>query len=798
MTSLPGTEAHQEWAARFKPESPFAELLPEAETDIRPVGYTPWSEGPSPFAEFAESNSAGSSSLESVLTEAFEALRDDSFDEALANLVSETEEAVSDRFESAATATLVPERQRLAEAHLAPVQLEALSYLERLQDSLGGADIEALPAQQLDELLDAADPKPADISPAGEDFIGALARKAKDAVRFVAKTASKVGRAVGSVVGGVLKRLYGLIRPLLRRVLGFAIGRLPEPLRAPARLLAGKIGLEIEAEDTPKASTLAVDPQTLAESLDAALAETIVTGEGVPSELEGPAGYEAEYEDLDSQELELLAEARSVLIDRLGGATGPNDVAVAVEQFVPALLGVLRIGINLIGRPKVVEFLAKYLAQLIGKWVGPNLAGPLSTAIVDTGLRLITLEQEEQPAPAGEAAPALLAATVEDTIRRLAEVQSYVLEDEELLQFAVGEAFDEAVATHFPAQLVRQDLQLAPSLRGSFVPKQPRQVHTFKKYSRVPEVEIAPAIAAQIRTFGGTTLAASLAACGIRLPARFRVHIYEATAGTTLLRIARLERRIRGLGRGTTDTSGFHPLDVHNAGLLLREPRLGVNVPARYRRSRRRIAVGQRFVYLEPVNAAARVAVPYQRAGAQRAAPSQGWIRVNLARSEVSVALFFSESDAQTIAASVNQGRSTQALLKALASAYDAVSRSFDDPSGRVIFEAEQDEQFVATALQRLAPYLRDMLKQKLKEWVLRMLADWARARAGEFARAAANPADGVTVMLRLRDVPGLPVLQKALNGQLDAAALRALTPSSLFQGVPTMIIEVVPGQRRP
>ena len=69
--------------------------------------------------------------------------------------------------------------------------------------------------------------------------------------------------------------------------------------------------------------------------------------------------------------------------------------APAIEQFVPALLGALRLGINLVGRPKVVGFLAKYLAQLISRWVGPQLSGPLSNAIVDTGLRLVTLESRE-------------------------------------------------------------------------------------------------------------------------------------------------------------------------------------------------------------------------------------------------------------------------------------------------------------------------------------------------------------------------------------------------------------------
>ena len=107
---------------------------------------------------------------------------------------------------------------------------------------------------------------------------------------------------------------------------------------------------------------------------------------------------------------------------------------------MPALIGALRLGIKLIGRPKIVGFLAKYLAKLIQRWVGPKLSQPLSNAIVDTGLRLISLESPDILGELDEAGAAqtALVGVIEDTVRRLAEAESFVLEDEALMELATS------------------------------------------------------------------------------------------------------------------------------------------------------------------------------------------------------------------------------------------------------------------------------------------------------------------------------------------------------------------------
>jgi hypothetical protein len=124
-----------------------------------------------------------------------------------------------------------------------------------------------------------------------------------------------------------------------------------------------------------------------------------------------------------------------VFVGRLAEAQPGEDLTPALEQFLPALLPVLRLALRLAGRPRVVSAIAGYLAPAIKGWVGPTLAAPLSRAIVDTGLRLATLEAPQADAPAQlpqRLAPQVLAATVEDTVRGLAGQDESTFEDEDL------------------------------------------------------------------------------------------------------------------------------------------------------------------------------------------------------------------------------------------------------------------------------------------------------------------------------------------------------------------------------
>lgn len=792
--------------AEAQPEAfnPFAEAEAEPRSEDAPrgsMGFLPWTENLTPFAEGIEEGREASTA-ETMLAAAFAELRDETFDEALADLAAETEQVVAERLSDEAPGNGT-ERERLADAHLASLRFEAEQYLDRLEQGIAGEDLDSLSDEQLDELLENFDPVLGEVTPAGEEFIGALVRKAKGVVKFVAKAAKTVGSVAGKLIGPVLQRLRKLINPLLRRVLSFAIGRLPAPLQAAARTLATRITSESgeaeSGEDSLASPALLTDVEALAESFDAALAEAMVADPEAELEMEFLADRDSEGE-VEGRELEALAEARTALIDRLRSADDNENLGPAVEQFVPALLGALRLGINIVGRPKVVGFLAGYLGQLIRRWVGPNLSGPLSTAIVDTGLRLISLEQPESEENLDEAAPILLATVIEDTVRRLAENEEYVFEDEDLMQMAAAEAFSSAVATSFPARLVRPGLQQAPSIGGSFVARRPRSIRTYRKYSRVPEVELSAQLADALPSFGGVSVGAALRAAGARFPLRVRVHVYEAATGTTLPRLARLDRPIAGLARGHRGSRLLHPLTPAAAGLLLREPRLGVQVPESFLRSRHRIAVGQRFYFLQPIGMEGGLAAPQGVLGAAaaRTAPSQAWAVIDLIRSQITIALYLSEAEAQSTAVAIREGRGGPAILSALSATYNALDRSFGSPNGRVriVRELEDREGILGRAMRMMTPNFAAALRRRLRAWLMPVLAGWARTRSEEFIRAAANPASGVTIVVTMRAVPGLDVVRQVLAGRLAGSA--NLPRTGTAQGVPSATVNIVPGKRRP
>jgi len=787
-------EDEREWNVQSE-QNPFAESLPETREEPESAtktwqGLASWNESINPFSE-APGEAMPESEADRLRNDVFAELRDEGFDEAVSMLAEETEQAVGERFTGESPLSS-PERERYADAQLAPVRFEAQQYLDALEAGLSGMEVGLLSEAQLEDVLDRLDPQIGELTPAGEQFISAIARKARKVVKFVANTAKSVGKVAGVVLGPVLQKLRGLINPLLRRVLAFAIGRLPAALQPVARTLAAKMTSEAEAEDSFDEASMSPanlsDVEALSESFDAALAEALVDVSAGAPEAEAFDTGEDEA-DTGGRELEILAQERGVLIDRLRAASDDEDLAPDVEQFVPALLGALRLGVKLVGRPKVVRFLAKYLGQAIRRWVGPAQSGPLSNAIVDTGLRLVSLETEsgDQESLNDEAAPVALASVIEDTVRRVAESEDYVLDNEDLMQLAAAEAFSEAVATHFPAKFVKPALQQAPSIGGAFVARRPRSVRTYRKYSRVPEVDVTAQIADALPTFGGVALGAVMRAAGATFPIRARMHIYQSAAGTTLPRMVRLDRA-NASGRGYVTTSSVHPLTPAAAGMLLREPQLGVAVPPAFLRSRNRIAVGQRFYVLEPMGAAGALALPVtrgNRAAIARLAPSRAWITANLRKSRVTVGFYLSEAESQGVVEAIRQGRGGPALLKLFVSAYRAMNRSAPSPQAHIRVVREDGEAFEELAARAGHLPAFAALRRRLRAWVLPAMAAWVRTDGEAFARAASHPDPGVTVRVRLTSVPGLELLANP-----NANAARG-TPA----GTPTVAITVKPGR---
>ena len=767
------------WKPAAALESPFAEALPEPNSARAVRGFEPWQSSLTPFADGEDQGIAEES--DESFEEALADIRDEDFHEAVAMLAEETEAAVGERFTNE-TPLYTRERERFAEAYLSGVQFESEQYLTELEAGIAGLDMGGLSETQIDTKLASFDPNPGELTPAGEEFLGKLVNKAKKAVKFVTKAAKKASKLAAPFLGPLLKKLRRLVQPLLKRVLSLAIGRLPAPLRPAARTLADRLMAKAGVAQTPAtapmiAPAVSVDSEALADSFDYMLGEAMTLDEAVLAESETLDTGEDEAVE-ECRDLEALAAARGELIDQLDQADERTDLTPVIEQFAPVVLMALRTGIGLVGRPKVVGFLARYLAQMIGKWVGPTQARPLANAIVDTGLRMIMLESEQDESwNEGEIVPAALASIVEDTVRRFAENEDYVFEDEDLAQVALADSFGEAVATHFPQDHVRSELQLAPSLGGAFVTRRARALRPYGKYNRTPEIEVSAKMADRLPAFGGTSVGAATRAAGGSFPLRARLHVYQAKAGSTVPAMLRHDRRVGAVA---------YPLTHGAAGLLRREPGLGGKVPARYLKSPRRIAVGQRVYVLEPVGPGG-----FNRGGGTPAAPSRSWLSILRGGGQVVVGIYLSETEAQAIAESMRQGRGHGVLLKALLDTFRQSSRSDAEVPGEAFGEeGEEFDQFSARTIARFPVGFRDMLRRRISAWILPALAGWVRSSGEAFLRATAHPGSGVTVRIQLSGVPGLV---QATAGK--APSLTSLARS--LRGSPVISITVAPGRAR-
>ena len=298
-----------------------------------------------------------------------------------------------------------------------------------------------------------------------------------------------------------------------------------------------------------------------------------------------------------------LDDARDRFIQELEDLRPGESPEPAVQNFLPAVLPALRLGIRLIGRPRVVNFLAPLLAKLISNLVGPEQAPALSRAIVGAGLSLLGLEMSEQER-SGLAASAV-AATVEETVNRVASLPDHVLDNQELLEGFALEAFEEAAAANLPAVLSEATYRQRPELleagvNAAWILMPLRGRKRYKRCTRAFKVSITPHMAEEVESFDGVPLSDYLQD-QLGLPegdeVEAEMYLYEALPGTTVADIARSETETPGLGASDEATlSQLHPLTRNAASVLLGKPGLGRLAPPGS--NRHNLAVGQRLFHL--------------------------------------------------------------------------------------------------------------------------------------------------------------------------------------------------------
>lgn len=725
-------------------------------------------------------------------------LYDEEFDEALFELVSEASELYEDRFESEYGDPLVQKMQamRLLEQHFAPLVQEAEVFLDKLTEEVRQLNSSSLGVSELESFIEGYTPQ-ASLSPSFENFLGGLAKKAVNLAKKGVQAVGKLG------LNAILPKLKQLINPLLQKVLGMAIDKLPVALRPIAQQLADRwLKKEVEAEDALEAEDATPDISGIQREFDQQMANLLFAREDVEREVAIAEYIRDAQKPLTHDPLSDLDQARSQFVQQLGELREGEDPTPLVENFIPAILPVLKVGINLAGRSKIVSYLAKLLAKLVQKLVGPQYAPALSQAIVDVGLRLINLEAT--PEDESLAARSAVAATVEDTVRKVAAMPDYILDNRELLEGFVLEAFEQSAAENLPGEVLpervyemRPELRETSGMKAAWVlqPLRGKKKH-YKKCTRVFETVITPHIAQSVKTFCNVPLSEFLQdRLGLApgRPVKARVHLYEAIPGTLLSQVCKSEKYVPGLG-STSTWNNLHPLTPEAAGIMIDEPGLGREMPPKYLDHQPLTAVGQRLYYLE-IPEARPQAVPISSGAPKPRRIRQVHIRLNFPRDQIQVNVFLSEAVAQAIAVDL-RGKAIAKAISQMRSVYEprltTILSGKHQSHSTIIHGNVSQKESRGRKLRSLPSTVREALSKKLIEWMGQSLSTYLQQKPQDFISASENPADGVMCKFTFTNPPGFAVLRKALRG--ESVNLQEMLSAT---GMPDVNIQVSPGFSR-
>lgn len=789
------TEASQEHALpEWEPESPFlSDPVPTRQRVLSAaVAFGPIAEAESPFASeyFAVEGEGVPNPQAEQFARLMSELHDVEFEQAVVDLVNETAALAEDRF-SRETGDAARDRANVESAlrqYLSPLERESNALLDRMTAGVGDRDLAQMTEAELEGLMERFEPTESLASPAFENFLKKLWKKAKKVVKTVAKVAGKLNPAMLA-----LNKLKGLVRPLLEKVLRAAINKLPERLRPIASQLAKKfLGISAEPKQSPSdkdaasKSQAAANPADIPEEMDGRLAAYFVGGEEAEREAEVQEFAEAEGSQLEDplRELDTARErfARGIVSLPIRDGEDPTpEVQALMEQFIPAILMAAKVAISLVGRQRVVNFLAGLVAKLISKYVGAEAATALSRALVDTGLRLVALETT--PEADRLTAGYTVASTVEDTVNRLlADAPAEAWESENLIEPYAREAFEAAAAANFPDGNIRPELRETAEQPGAWilVPANSRRKR-FKKYTRVIEVGITPQIAQAITTFGGAQLSTVLRdRYGVAPDAtvQARLHLYEAIRGSTLSLIAWHEKSVPGLGHASASAwTLIHPLSTAAAGALFREPGLGADVPARFLVDRNLIEVGQRFFCIEIPDVRPRH-LPSQvgRNVASVDGTSQTHLVLDFPRGQIRLFSYFAETDAQKLASALERRAPIETIIRLLSAGLELNLRTIlsggPNKKLRIVHEAVPTQQMLPAAVGQVLKIAGAELVTILVRWAMEAIrAELGSAYdtfAAAFRKAAADRADGVTLILTFDGPSFFDKLRKSFIGGLS------------------------------
>lgn len=771
----------------------------------------------SPFLSVYELND-GAAPQNDPVREAYASLmnelHDEEFDEALFELQCRGR-AMHD--EQLAMGKPRAEADRLVAQHFSQLTHASEATVDAMAREFAPREQAGILDHEIDAFVQGYTP-PNNLDPEFENFLGKLVGKLGRAAKAVAGKAWQGIKKLG--LGPIFNQIKRALRPILKRVLDTAIGKLPVALQPVAQRLAQKLGF-----------SQAKSAQAGTDSADSAGAEPAAPPESAGSPVQPAAGDDAAspQQELnehiaaallaqDEVELELeaavfsspsgtatrpvfadLEDARERFIHELESLGADESAAPHIQNFLPALLPALRVAFRLGARPPVVNFLAGLLAKLISKLVGPEHAPALSRAIADAGLKLLTLEMSE--AETRRLAPAAVAATIEETIGRVASLPDEVLDNQELLEGYALEAFEHAAAANLPAVFSEATYRRRPDLleagvNAGWVLLPLRGPKRYKRCTRSFNVSVSPHLAEEVESFEGASLAEHLQdQLGLEEGEQVeaQLYLYEALPGTSLADIARGE--CETLGSGLSDEANaaqLHPLTPQAAAALIGKPGLGRASPATWQSSR--LAAGQRLFHLATGRRV--LMMPgYARRPRRRLHVN---VTLDSVQDQVRVCVFISEVRAQKLAARLRQASNLGLITAGFDRAIGRrLSRIFSGQAParlHVVHAAMRPGQSPALALQNLPPIATQTFVAKLQAWLVPAFAECIKAQAPQVIAATEATPEGLTLLFTLEHPPGLKALGQAMveRGAAGSAIAEAISKDA----APTVRVEVFAGHR--
>lgn len=760
--------------------------------------------------------------------------------------------------------------QQQVQEYFQPLVSETNKMLDEAMGKFSGNNLADINETEIERFFTELEINQGEMPLSQEEFFKKLARKIKSVVKSGINLAKKGVNFVGSkLLGPLLGKLKKIIWPLLTRVLKYAAGKIPLALRPYAVTLAKKfLNLDIsetasyennfefsnelnyeydreadhEADhefEMPSTGNISeIQTEFDHQIANLVFAETEAEAETMISNYTSVGeNFSGEMYETGAQGENSIEAAKKQFIQELQNLREGESPAPAIERFLPAIYPIVKGVITIIGRQRVINFLAGLLSKLVEKWVPANISKPLAASIIDIGARAFGFETNE--AEKSYIAYEAIANTIQETVQNLTGLNETLANEHETATAQVLEAFERAAANNFPAQYIKSGLR--PSISNGLWISRPRrgQRPYYKKYTKIFDVTLDPQIVRNIRSFRGLPLANFLRdKLGLDpdKPIQAKVHLYELIEGSMLSRISRVEK-VYGLNGQSGSWIQFHPLSKHAAGLLLKEPGLGRNFSRKFTRDRHYNAVGQRFFYLEipgsrirfnpctcpkhlpalqsgiPLTGRSFSGSGFRTSSGKHARSSDIQVVINFIKSEIRFNYYFSEEDAKSIVEKLNRNDFIGAAISIRGSLRNVLHSILVRNIGnkvKIIHEmvpelyleniaAEyQQESVGAIALnagKAVLGKIIDKLIDRLINLAIKGVVNYFKARAAEFKQAQGTQHDGVTMKIIWINIPGMSGIRAVINairGKLSIGNLSDL----VLPNIPTPEIVILAGKK--